>query len=124
MTARCHPPPRTPPSRSPTCPGSTGYYPVPPKETTVSDPNATLLKANLRQLKLPTRLAEWEKLAREAAAPYTAAARSALVGGQSSAANPGGVSDAAGRGRRLAKGDFGNTGRASAAGSRGPPGPG
>ncbi len=33
----------------------------------MSDPNATLLKANLKQLKLPTMLAEWEKLAREAA---------------------------------------------------------
>ena len=33
----------------------------------MSDPNATLLKADLRQLKLPTMLAEWEKLAREAA---------------------------------------------------------
>lgn len=33
----------------------------------MSDPNALLLKANLKQLKLPTMLAEWEKLAREAA---------------------------------------------------------
>ncbi len=33
----------------------------------MSDTNAMLLKANLKQLKLPTMLAEWEKLAREAA---------------------------------------------------------
>jgi DNA replication protein DnaC len=33
----------------------------------MSDANAMLLKANLKQLKLPTMLAEWEKLAREAA---------------------------------------------------------
>lgn len=33
----------------------------------MSDPNALLLRANLKQLKLPTMLAEWEKLAREAA---------------------------------------------------------
>jgi DNA replication protein DnaC len=33
----------------------------------MSDANALLLKANLKQLKLPTMLAEWEKLAREAA---------------------------------------------------------
>ena len=33
----------------------------------MSDPNALLLKANLKQLKLPTMLAEWETLAREAA---------------------------------------------------------
>ena len=33
----------------------------------MSDTNALLLKANLKQLKLPTMLAEWEKLAREAA---------------------------------------------------------
>ena len=32
----------------------------------MSDANALLLKANLKQLKLPTILAEWEKLAREA----------------------------------------------------------
>jgi len=41
----------------------------------MSDPNALLLKANLKQLKLPTMLAEWEKLAREAAErdePYDA----------------------------------------------------
>src|SRR3954469_1824251 len=31
------------------------------------DPNAHLLRTNLKQLKLPTMLAEWEKLAREAA---------------------------------------------------------
>src|SRR5205085_9021013 len=38
-------------------------------------PNALLLRANLKQLKLPTMLAEWEKLAREAAdrdEPYDA----------------------------------------------------
>jgi DNA replication protein DnaC len=34
---------------------------------TMSATNALLLKANLQQLKLPTMLAEWEKLAREAA---------------------------------------------------------
>ncbi len=34
----------------------------------MSDANAMLLKANLKQLRLPTMLAEWEKLAREAAA--------------------------------------------------------
>ena len=33
----------------------------------MSDANALLLKANLKQLKLPTMLAEWQKLAREAA---------------------------------------------------------
>jgi DNA replication protein DnaC len=33
----------------------------------MTDANALLLKANLKQLKLPTMLAEWEKLAREAA---------------------------------------------------------
>jgi DNA replication protein DnaC len=33
----------------------------------MSDPNALLLRANLKQLKLPTMQAEWEKLAREAA---------------------------------------------------------
>jgi DNA replication protein DnaC len=33
----------------------------------MSDPSAMLLRANLKQLKLPTMLAEWEKLAREAA---------------------------------------------------------
>jgi DNA replication protein DnaC len=33
----------------------------------MSDANALLLRANLKQLKLPTMLAEWEKLAREAA---------------------------------------------------------
>ena len=41
----------------------------------MSDANALLLKANLKQLKLPTMLAEWEKLAREAAGrnePYDA----------------------------------------------------
>lgn len=41
----------------------------------MSDANARLLKANLKQLKLPTMLAEWEKLAREAAdrdEPYDA----------------------------------------------------
>jgi len=40
-----------------------------------NDANAMLLKANLKQLKLPTMLAEWEKLAREAATrnePYDA----------------------------------------------------
>src|SRR5438445_244775 len=41
----------------------------------MTEPNALLLKANLKHLKLPTLLAEWEKLAREAAAhnePYEA----------------------------------------------------
>jgi DNA replication protein DnaC len=41
----------------------------------MSDPKALLLRANLKQLKLPTMLAEWEKLAREAAdhdEPYDA----------------------------------------------------
>jgi DNA replication protein DnaC len=41
----------------------------------MTQPPALLLKANLKQLKLPTMLAEWEKLAREAAAhgePYEA----------------------------------------------------
>jgi DNA replication protein DnaC len=41
----------------------------------MSDPNALLLRANLKQLKLPTMVAEWEKLAREAAdrdEPYDA----------------------------------------------------
>ena len=41
----------------------------------MSDPNALLLKANLKQLKLPTMLAEHDKLAREATArgePYDA----------------------------------------------------
>lgn len=41
----------------------------------MSDPNTMLLKANLKQLRLPTMLAEWEKLAREAAdrdEPYDA----------------------------------------------------
>jgi DNA replication protein DnaC len=41
----------------------------------MTDANALLVKANLRQLKLPAMLAEWEKLAREAAAadePYDA----------------------------------------------------
>jgi DNA replication protein DnaC len=41
----------------------------------MTDPNALLLRANLKQLKLPTMLAEWEKLAREAAGrdePYAA----------------------------------------------------
>jgi DNA replication protein DnaC len=41
----------------------------------MSDANALLLKANLKQLRLPTILAEWEKLAREAAdrdEPYDA----------------------------------------------------
>lgn len=33
----------------------------------MSDPNLLLLKSNLKQLKLPTMAAEWEKLAREAA---------------------------------------------------------
>jgi DNA replication protein DnaC len=33
----------------------------------MADPNALLLRANLKQLRLPTMLAEWEKLAREAA---------------------------------------------------------
>ena len=40
-----------------------------------NEANALLLKANLKQLKLPTMLAEWEKLAREAAdanEPYEA----------------------------------------------------
>ncbi len=34
----------------------------------MNDANALMLKANLKQLRLPTMLAEWEKLAREAAA--------------------------------------------------------
>ena len=34
----------------------------------MNDANAMMLKANLKQLRLPTMLAEWEKLAREAAA--------------------------------------------------------
>jgi DNA replication protein DnaC len=34
---------------------------------TMSDANALLLRANLKQLRLPTMAAEWEKLAREAA---------------------------------------------------------
>ena len=34
----------------------------------MNDANARMLKANLKQLRLPTMLAEWEKLAREAAA--------------------------------------------------------
>src|SRR5437868_13331129 len=41
----------------------------------MTQPTALLLKTNLKQLKLPTMLAEWEKLAREAAAnnePYEA----------------------------------------------------
>src|SRR5262245_28593925 len=41
----------------------------------MTQPTALLLKANLKQLKLPTISAEWEKLAREAAAhnePYDA----------------------------------------------------
>jgi DNA replication protein DnaC len=41
----------------------------------MTQPTALLLKANLKQLKLPTMSAEWEKLAREAAAnnePYEA----------------------------------------------------
>jgi DNA replication protein DnaC len=41
----------------------------------MTPPTALLLKANLKQLKLPTMLAEWEQLAREAAAnnePYEA----------------------------------------------------
>ena len=41
----------------------------------MSDPNTMLLQANLKHLKLPTMLAEWEKLAREAAdrdEPYDA----------------------------------------------------
>jgi DNA replication protein DnaC len=41
----------------------------------MSDPNAMLLKSNLKQLRLPTMSAEWEKLAREAAdrdEPYDA----------------------------------------------------
>ncbi len=33
----------------------------------MSDPNALLLKANLKALKLPTMLAEYDQLAREAA---------------------------------------------------------
>jgi DNA replication protein DnaC len=33
----------------------------------MNDPNTHLLKSNLKQLRLPTMLAEWEKLAREAA---------------------------------------------------------
>ncbi len=44
------------------------YSPVPSQETmTMSEANTILLKANLRQLKLLTIHAEWEKLAREAA---------------------------------------------------------
>jgi transposase len=42
--------------------------PLPSKEAKpMNEANALLLKANLKQLKLPTMLAEWEKLAREAA---------------------------------------------------------
>ena len=37
------------------------------KKTRMADPNLPLLKANLKQLRLPTMLAECEKLAREAA---------------------------------------------------------
>src|SRR5262249_10762824 len=61
---------RTPTGRSrcPTCPCSTACYPTAPKETMpMSEATPLLLKANLKQLKLPTVLAEYEKLAREAA---------------------------------------------------------
>ena len=62
--------------RSPICPSSISYCPIPPKEMlSMNDANALMLKANLKQLRLPTMLAEWEKLAREAAArnePYDA----------------------------------------------------
>src|SRR6516162_625611 len=45
------------------------FCPIHPKETMpMSQPTSLLLKINLKQLKLPTVLAEYEKLAREAAA--------------------------------------------------------
>src|SRR5262249_52683487 len=50
------------------CPALTSSCPVYPKETPrMNDTLPLLLRANLKQLKLPTMLAEWEKLAREAA---------------------------------------------------------
>jgi hypothetical protein len=69
VTHHCHPPhPRPLPSGCPSCPGSTCYSSVPTQETDpMSQTTPLLLKANLKQLKLPTMLAEHEKLAREAA---------------------------------------------------------
>lgn len=63
------PTPRCPPSpfRGRTCHGSAACCPATPKERPMTDPNVMLLNANLKQLKLPTMLAEHDKLAREAA---------------------------------------------------------
>jgi len=50
------------------CGGSTSYsVPLIPKEIAMSDPSAMLLKNNLKTLRLPTMLAEFAKLSREAA---------------------------------------------------------
>src|SRR5579871_5809840 len=73
MTLPCQlilcPPPRTSRFRCPTCPNLIAYCPIFAKELmTMNDANRLMLKANLKQLRLPTMLAEWEKLAREAAA--------------------------------------------------------
>src|SRR5262249_35324347 len=58
------------------CPVSTVCCPIILKEKTpMTAPTALLLKANLKQLKMPTMSSEYEKLAREAAAnnePYEA----------------------------------------------------
>src|SRR5262249_44614169 len=85
VTAICHrvpvgchsTPPRCPRSgcRRRTCPGSTAFCPTakPKEDPLMTRPTALLLRANLKQLRLPTMLAECEKLAREAAAndePY------------------------------------------------------
>src|SRR6185437_13663681 len=70
-TMRCHSirrPHRTSQFRFPICLSSIACCPIPRTESmTMNDANALMLKANLKQLRLPTMLAEWEKLAREAA---------------------------------------------------------
>src|ERR1700733_6996080 len=62
--------------RRPTLPPSIAFCPIIPKENSRMPPPTTLLlKANLKQLKMPTMSSEFEKLAREASAqnePYEA----------------------------------------------------
>src|SRR6185436_3732373 len=75
--SRCRPPWPPSPCRRPSCPASTACCPFPPEMMPMSDTTTTplLLRTNLKQLKLPTMLAEWQKLAREAAdrdEPYDA----------------------------------------------------
>jgi transposase len=69
-TTGCHPNPPPSPCGPPTSPSSTARCPIPRTKGMPVSAEATplLLKANLKRLKLPTMLAEWEELAREAAA--------------------------------------------------------